>query len=114
LFLSAIAASFSTLIAPKATSQARDVIWAGITRKTLHRVEQGEPAVAPGIYARVLQALRLEDELATIALDDVPGRKLQDANPGPNRRAPRRSPATDFASEVPAPQAVPEDSGGLR
>ena len=44
---------------------------AGITRKTLHRVECGEPAVALGIYARVLQALRLEAGLAAIAADDV-------------------------------------------
>jgi len=67
---------------------------AGITRKTLHRVEKGDPAVALGIYARVLQALRLENDLATIALDDLLGRKLQDASLGPNRRAPRRSRAT--------------------
>jgi DNA-binding XRE family transcriptional regulator len=33
---------------------------AGITRKTLYRVERGDPAVAFGIYARALQALRLE------------------------------------------------------
>jgi transcriptional regulator with XRE-family HTH domain len=86
---------------------------AGITRKTLHRVEQGDPAVSLGIYARVLQALRLEDDLATIALDDVLGRKLQDANLGPNRRALRRSRTTDSASEVPDPKAVPKDSEGL-
>ena len=29
---------------------------AGISRKTMYRVEQGDPAVALGIYARVLQA----------------------------------------------------------
>ena len=52
---------------------------AGITRKTLYRVERGDPAVAMGVYARVLQALRLENVLATIASDDVLGRKLQDA-----------------------------------
>src|SRR5580698_6964619 len=63
---------------------------AGITRKTLYRVERGDPAVALGIYARVLQALRLENDLAAIALDDLLGRKLQDASLGPNRRAPRR------------------------
>lgn len=64
----------------------------GISRKTLYRVEKGDPAVALGIYARVLQALRLENDLAAIALDDVLGRKLQDANLGPRRRAPRRPP----------------------
>lgn len=63
---------------------------AGITRKTLYRVEQGDPAVALGIYARVLQALRLENDLNSIAADDVLGRKLQDAGLELRRRAPRR------------------------
>src|SRR5580692_11154645 len=71
---------------------------AGISRKTLYRAEQGDPAVALGIYARVLQALRLEQDLAAIALDDLLGRKLQDASLGPNRRAPRRSHVTESAS----------------
>ena len=64
---------------------------AGITRKTLYRVESGDPAVALGIYARVLQALRLEAGLAAIAADDLLGRKLQDAKLEPKTRAPRRS-----------------------
>lgn len=64
---------------------------AGIARKTLYRVERGDPAVALGIYARVLQALRLENDLGSVAADDVLGRKLQDANLEPKSRAPRRS-----------------------
>jgi len=64
---------------------------AGITPKTLYRVERGDPAVALGIYARVLQALRLENDLASIAADDVLGRKLQDAGLKPKRRAPKQS-----------------------
>jgi transcriptional regulator with XRE-family HTH domain len=64
---------------------------AGITRKTLYRVERGDPAVALGIYARVLQALRLENDLGSIAADDALGRKLQDASLEPKRRAPRQS-----------------------
>lgn len=63
---------------------------AGITRKTLYRVERGDPAVALGIYARVLQALRLENDLGSIAADDVLGRKLQDAGLEPKPRRPRR------------------------
>ena len=63
---------------------------AQITPKTLYRVEKGDPAVALGIYARVLQALRLENDLALIALDDVLGRKLQDADLETRRRAPKR------------------------
>ncbi len=64
---------------------------AGIASKTLYRVERGDPAVALGIYARVLQALRLENDLALIAADDVLGRKLQDAGMEPKRRAPKQS-----------------------
>lgn len=63
---------------------------AGIARKTLYRVEQGDPAVALGIYARVLQALGLEGDLQHIATDDELGRKLQDAELGERARAPRR------------------------
>jgi transcriptional regulator with XRE-family HTH domain len=64
---------------------------AGISRKTLYRVEQGDPAVAFGIYARVLQVLRLEQDLVLLAADDALGRKLQDAALAPRRRSPKRS-----------------------
>jgi len=63
---------------------------AGITRKTLSRVEKGDSAVALGIYARVMQALRLEEDLAKLAVDDPLGRKLQDTGLSPKRRAPKR------------------------
>ena len=63
---------------------------AGISRKTLSKVERGDPAVALGIYARVMQALRLEDDLGKLAVDDFLGRKLQDADLAPRRRAPKR------------------------
>lgn len=63
---------------------------AAISRSTLVRVERGDAAVALGIYARVLQAVGLERDLEQIALDDVLGRKLQDARLGERVRAPRR------------------------
>src|SRR5216117_3439484 len=66
---------------------------AGISRKTLSRVERGDPAVALGIYARVLQALGLENDLAAVASDDVLGRKLQDSRLEHRERAPRRKDA---------------------
>jgi transcriptional regulator with XRE-family HTH domain len=65
---------------------------AGISRKTLYRVERGDSAVALGVYARVLQALGLEAGLGQVAADDELGRKLQDANLEPKQRAPRRIP----------------------
>lgn len=64
---------------------------AGITRRTLSRVEQGDSAVALGIYARVMQVLRLEGDLALLAVDDELGRKLQDAGITPKLRAPKRT-----------------------
>lgn len=51
---------------------------AGITPKTLSRVERGDPSVAIGIYARVLQALGLVDGLSALARDDELGNRLQD------------------------------------
>jgi transcriptional regulator with XRE-family HTH domain len=62
----------------------------GITRRTLSKVEQGDPAVALGVYARVMQVLRLEDDLALLAKDDELGRKLQDAGITAKLRAPKR------------------------
>lgn len=78
---------------------------AGITRKTLYRVERGDPAGAIGISARVLQALRLENDIALVASDDVLRRKLQDLNLEPKCRAPRRKPA---AARPPAPAEPPQ------
>jgi transcriptional regulator with XRE-family HTH domain len=63
---------------------------AGITRRTLSKVEQGDPGVALGVYARVMQVLRLEGDLSLLAVDDVLGRKLQDAGITPRRRAPKK------------------------
>ena len=67
---------------------------AGISRKTLYRVELGDPSVALGIYARVMQALRLEQDLARLAADDELGRKLQDLGLVTKQRAPRGKAAT--------------------
>ena len=66
---------------------------AGIARATLHRIEQGDPGVSLGNYARVMQALRLEEDLKQLAKDDTLGRKLQDAAIGGRARAPRRKPS---------------------
>jgi DNA-binding XRE family transcriptional regulator len=85
---------------------------AGIARKTLYRVERGDPAVALGIYARVLQALRLENDLASIAADDALGRKLQDAGLEPKRRAPKQSKLANRPDEEKSTTAA-KKSGAL-
>jgi transcriptional regulator with XRE-family HTH domain len=64
---------------------------AGIARATLHRIELGDPGVSLGNYARVMQVLRLEQDLNRLAADDELGRKLQDAEIGKRARAPRRT-----------------------
>lgn len=52
---------------------------ANISRPTLLSIEKGVPGVAMGAYARVLFVLGLEKDLLKLAVDDVLGRKLQDA-----------------------------------
>lgn len=49
-----------------------------ISRMTLHRAEQGSPAVSMGTYLRILAALHLQDNINLLAADDKLGRKLQD------------------------------------
>ncbi len=52
---------------------------AGISRSTLWKVEKGDPGVAIGIYAKVLAAIGLGDDITLIARDDDLGRAIQDA-----------------------------------
>ncbi|MFN7921304.1 MAG: helix-turn-helix transcriptional regulator [Bryobacteraceae bacterium] len=77
---------------------------AGTTRRTLYRVERGDAAVAFGIYARVLQALRLENDLASIAADDELGRKLQDLGLKKRIRAPKKKAAVSHPDEEKEPR----------
>ena len=63
---------------------------AGMARATLYRVEHGDPGVSLGNYARVMQVLRLEEDLKRLGLDDELGRKLQDLALGTRARAPKR------------------------
>ena len=52
---------------------------ATVTRLTVSKVEHGDPTVSMGIYARVLYALNLENDITLLAADDALGRQLQDA-----------------------------------
>jgi DNA-binding XRE family transcriptional regulator len=51
---------------------------AGLDRKTLYRIEKGDPKVAIGAYFNVLRVLGLQDDFLKLAADDELGRKLQD------------------------------------
>lgn len=63
---------------------------AGVSRASVWAVEKGSPSVSMGIYAQVLLATGLEQDLSKIAADDELGRTLQDLKLPTRRRAPRR------------------------
>jgi transcriptional regulator with XRE-family HTH domain len=73
---------------------------AGINRKTLGRVEQGDPAVSFGVYVRVLQAVGLDEDVALLARDDELGRRLQDMTLKTPRRAPRKKSTTSHSKST--------------
>ena len=52
---------------------------AGISRATLWKVEKGDPGVAIGIYAKVLKAIGLGDDITLLARDDELGHIIQDS-----------------------------------
>ena len=52
---------------------------AGISRATLWKVEKGDPGVAIGIYAKVLKAIGLGDDITLLARDDALGHIIQDS-----------------------------------
>ena len=58
---------------------------------TINRIEKGTPTVSIGIYARVLYALQLEDDLLLIAQEDKQGRLLQDLSLKNRQRATKKN-----------------------
>jgi transcriptional regulator with XRE-family HTH domain len=64
---------------------------AGISRASLWAVEKGAPSVAIGIYAQVLMAIGMEEDLLLVAKDDELGQKLQDAKLTRRKRAPKKN-----------------------
>lgn len=50
---------------------------------TVTRIEKGSPTVSIGIYARVLYALQLDDDLLLIAKEDTLGRSLHKSQTSP-------------------------------
>ena len=61
---------------------------AGISRTTLYNAECGDARLTLGSYLRILVALGLEGDLATLAGDDKVGRQLQDLalEPAPRKK----------------------------
>jgi len=67
---------------------------AGVSRVTLHKIEQGTPSVAMGSYFMVLHVLGLEQGFMELASDDPFGRRLQDLDLKTRQRAPKRGSGT--------------------
>ena len=68
---------------------------AGISRATLWNIEKGSPSVSIGAYAAVLHALGgMDRDLLMVAKDDELGRKLQDLDLLPKKRAPKQGGAS--------------------
>ena len=64
---------------------------ANLGRTTLWAIEKGSPKLVLGSYAQVLLVLGLENDLLKIAVDDVLGRKLEDAKLLVKKRAPKKT-----------------------
>ena len=64
---------------------------AGLSRSTLHLLENGSAGTSLGKLVQVLAVLGLESDLARLAGDDLLGRKLEDARlTETRRRAPKK------------------------
>jgi transcriptional regulator with XRE-family HTH domain len=61
---------------------------AGVSRSTLHLMENGSAGTSVGRLVQVLAVLGLEQDLAKVGIDDVLGRKLEDARLTETRRRP--------------------------
>ena len=59
---------------------------AGISETSVWAVEKGSPSVSMGIYASVLHAIGLHDDLLKIAGEDRLGHTLQDLRMEPMRK----------------------------
>lgn len=62
---------------------------AGISLNTIVAIENGRPGVSIGAIANVLHCLSLAEDISNIAKDDLLGRKLQDLELEPKKRAPK-------------------------
>lgn len=59
---------------------------AGVSRSSVWAVEKGSPSVAMGVYAMVLNAIGMSNELKKVCADDILGKTLQDLNLPLNKR----------------------------
>ncbi len=64
---------------------------AGVSRSTLHLMENGSAGISLGKLVQVLAVLGMEQDISAVGSDDVLGRKLEDARlTETRRRAPKK------------------------
>ena len=61
----------------------------GVSVNTITSLEKGLAGVSIGVLANVLHALGLAEDIKSLAADDALGRKLQDLELKPRRKAPK-------------------------
>ncbi len=69
---------------------------AGISINTVVGIENGGPGASIGAIANVLHCLNLAEDISLIAKDDLLGRKLQDLELVPKKRAPKKKLAQEL------------------
>ncbi len=60
---------------------------AGVSLNTIVAIEKGGPGVSIGAIANLLHCLNLAEDISLLAKDDLLGRKLQDLELTPKKRA---------------------------
>jgi hypothetical protein len=63
-------------------------------------IENGGPGVSIGAIANVLHCLSLAEDISKIALDDELGRKLQDLELEPKKRAPKKTKSHELSDLI--------------
>lgn len=83
---------------------------AGISLNTVVAVENGEAGVSIGAIVNVLHCLNLAEDISKVALDDVLGRKLQDLELEPKKRAPKSSKVRELQDLIKDVEGSAKDS----
>jgi len=73
---------------------------AGISLNTVVAIENGESGVSIGAIVNVLHCLNLAEDVSKVALDDELGRKLQDLELEPKRRAPKKTKSQELSALI--------------
>lgn len=73
---------------------------AGISLNTVVAIENGESGVGIGAIVNVLHCLSLAEDISKVALDDDLGRKLQDLELEPKKRASKKTKSQELSELI--------------